>query len=38
MNLELHTERLRLTPLEPADLDIALQMYTDPEVLSMYVM
>jgi ribosomal-protein-alanine N-acetyltransferase len=33
MKLELHTERLRLTPLEPADLDIALQMYTDPEVL-----
>ena len=33
MKLELHTKRLRLTPLEPTDLDIALQMYTDPEVL-----
>ena len=33
MKLELHTKRLRLTPLEPADLDIALQMFTDPEVL-----
>ena len=33
MKLELHTERLVLTPLEPADLDIALEMFTDPEVV-----
>ena len=33
MNLELHTGRLRLTPLEADDVDLALEMYTDPEVL-----
>ena len=33
MKLELHTERLRLTPLVADDVDLALEMYTDPEVL-----
>jgi len=33
MNLELHTGRLRLTPLKADDVDLALEMYTDPEVL-----
>jgi len=33
MNLELHTGRLQLTPLAPADLDLALEMWTDPEVV-----
>ena len=33
MKLELHTERLLLTPLAPTDLDVALEMWTDPEVV-----
>ena len=33
MDLELFTERLRLTPLAIEDVDIALEMYTDPEVV-----
>ena len=33
MKLELHTERLILTPLVADDVDLALEMYTDPEVL-----
>ena len=33
MNLELHTGRLRLTPLKADDVDLALEMYTDHEVL-----
>lgn len=33
MKLELQTERLLLTPLEADDVDIALEMYTDAEVL-----
>ena len=33
MKLELHTERLLLTPLVADDIDLALEMYTDPEVL-----
>jgi ribosomal-protein-alanine N-acetyltransferase len=33
MELELFTERLRLTPLVDDDLDIAVEMYTDPEVV-----
>ena len=33
MKLVLHTERLLLTPLAPTDLDIALEMWTDPEVV-----
>jgi len=33
MKLELHTERLLLTPLLADDVDLALEMYTDPEVL-----
>jgi RimJ/RimL family protein N-acetyltransferase len=32
MNLELHSERLVLTPFAPTDLDISLEMFTDPEV------
>lgn len=32
MNLVLETERLRLTPLALADVDIALEMFTDPAV------
>jgi RimJ/RimL family protein N-acetyltransferase len=33
MNLELTSERLRLSPLQPGDLDISLEMFTDPLVL-----
>jgi len=33
MELELFTERLRLTPLVADDVDIALELFTDPEVL-----
>lgn len=33
MNLEFHTKRLRLTPLSNADLDLSLEMFTDPEVV-----
>jgi ribosomal-protein-alanine N-acetyltransferase len=32
MKLELHTERLLLTPLASNDVDVALDMFTDPEV------
>lgn len=33
MDLELFTDRLRLTPLSWRDLDLALGMFTDPEVV-----
>ncbi|NNF52632.1 MAG: GNAT family N-acetyltransferase [Gammaproteobacteria bacterium] len=33
MNLELHSERLVLTPFTPDDLDLSLQLWTDPAVL-----
>ena len=33
MNLELHTERLLLTPFVADDVDLALEMWTDPEVV-----
>ena len=33
MKLELQTKRLLLTPLAPTDLDVALEMFTDPEVV-----
>lgn len=33
MKLALHTGRLQLTPLAADDVDLALEMYTDPEVL-----
>jgi ribosomal-protein-alanine N-acetyltransferase len=33
MKLELHTERLLLTPLALTDLDLALALWTDPEVV-----
>ncbi len=33
MKLELHTERLLLTPLALTDLDLALELWTDPEVV-----
>ena len=33
MKLELHTERLRFTPYVADDLDLALEMWTDPEVV-----
>lgn len=33
MNLELHTERLSLSPFADADLELALEMWTDPEVV-----
>ena len=33
MKLELHTERLLITPLAPTDLDLALELWTDPEVV-----
>ncbi len=33
MELELFTERLRLSPLIADDVDLALQMFTDPEVV-----
>ena len=32
MNLELLTSRLRLTPLDEADIDISLELWTDPDV------
>ena len=33
MKLELHTERLLLTPLAATDLDLAVELWTDPEVV-----
>jgi RimJ/RimL family protein N-acetyltransferase len=33
MNLELHTERLSLRPFADTDLDLALEMWADPEVV-----
>lgn len=33
MNPVLQTKRLTLTPIEPADVDLAIEMFTDPEVL-----
>jgi ribosomal-protein-alanine N-acetyltransferase len=33
MNLELYTERLRLTPLSDADFDISLEMFKDPKLV-----
>ncbi|MGI9515470.1 MAG: GNAT family N-acetyltransferase [Pirellulaceae bacterium] len=33
MELELRTERLRLTPYATTDIDLALEMYTDPDVV-----
>jgi len=33
MKLELHTERLRFTPFVADDLDLALEMWTDPDVV-----
>ena len=33
MNLVLHTERLTLLPYRVSDLDIAIEVFTDPEVL-----
>ena len=33
MELELFSERLRITPLVADDLDIALELWTDPEVV-----
>lgn len=33
MNLELHTWRLLLTPLSETDLDITLELWTDPDVV-----
>jgi ribosomal-protein-alanine N-acetyltransferase len=33
VNLELHSDRLVLTPLAPTDLDISIEMFTDPEVV-----
>jgi len=33
MDLELFTDRLRLNPLVDDDLDLAVEMYTDPEVV-----
>ncbi len=33
MELDLFTERLRLTPFSDDDLDLALEMWTDPEVV-----
>lgn len=33
MNLELHTERLFLSPFADTDLGLALEMWTDPEVV-----
>jgi len=32
MDLKLLTERTKLTPLAPADVDVALEMFTDPDV------
>jgi len=33
MNLELHTRRLLLTPLVETDLDLSLELWTDPDVV-----
>ena len=33
MKLDMQTERLRLTPLVDADIDLSLEMFTDPEVI-----
>ena len=33
MNLVMHTDRLTLTPSQESDLDITIEMFTDPEVL-----
>ncbi len=33
MNLDLMTERLRLKPLAQTDVDIAVEMFTDPAVV-----
>jgi len=33
MNLVLHSERLRLTPFDASDVDIAIENFTDPDVL-----
>ena len=33
MELVLNTERLRLTPLGPSDVDISIEMFTDPKVV-----
>ena len=33
MELEIFTERLRLTPFTADDIDLALEMWTDPEVV-----
>jgi len=33
MNLVLFTERLTLTPFDESDLELALEMFTDPEIL-----
>jgi RimJ/RimL family protein N-acetyltransferase len=33
MNLVLHSERLTLTPFDAADVDLAIEMFTDPDVL-----
>ncbi len=31
MNLQLHSERLVLTPLAPDDIDLVLEVFTDPD-------
>ncbi len=33
MNLVLHSERLTLTPFDASDIDLAIEMFTDPDVL-----
>ena len=33
MNLVLHSERLTLTPFDAVDVDLAIEMFTDPDVL-----
>ena len=33
MNLVLHSERLTLSPYEASDIDLSIEMFTDPEVL-----
>jgi ribosomal-protein-alanine N-acetyltransferase len=33
MNLVLHSKRLTLTPFDAADVDLAIEMFTDPDVL-----
>ncbi len=33
MNLVLHSERLTLSPYDASDLDLAIEMFTDPDVL-----